>query len=333
MTALFVVTTLAALLFSCLARVLGRRLWIVDLPNARSSHDAPTPRTGGIAVAGGWFLALAAAGHFLPGFDPAVLVLAAATILFGLGFLDDLLSLTPRTRLAVQVVTAMTLVVGLAAGQKALGLPWQVLTVPLAVGAFVWFVNLFNFMDGINAIAALQYLFMLGGAVLIHPALAQDATALAAVLLGAAVLGFLPFNLIGGRLFLGDGGSYLLGGMLAAIALHTVYLSMMTPWTWAILGCAFISDATVTLIRRFLRGKRVTTPHREHAYQVLARRIDSHLLVSCGVVALNLAWLLPMAWLSHVWPAHGVWLLVVAATPVVIAVTVLGGSDTNSVKS
>ena len=123
---------------------------------------------------------------------------------------------------------------------------------------------------------------------------------------------------------MGDVGSSYLGFVLAATALVACDLDITPIWPWMILGGVFIVDATVTLVRRMVRGDSWYSPHRSHAYQRLSRRLDSHLAVTLGVAAINMIWLLPLAYAAFLNPGNGWWLTLVAWTPLALTAAAVG---------
>jgi UDP-N-acetylmuramyl pentapeptide phosphotransferase/UDP-N-acetylglucosamine-1-phosphate transferase len=261
---------------------------VLDLPNERSSHRCATPRGGGIAVTAtvllAW-LAFASTGQALP----LVVAVALGTSLLAIvSWLDDLYGLSPALRLPAH---AAAVAIGLAALPPASPLT-AALGPALALAAagllWVWWLNLFNFMDGIDGLAAAEAAAIGLGLVLfaaagvgVDPPLAR----LAAAILGAAI-GFLVWNWPPARIFLGDVGSttlgYLTGFLLLAAALRG-------HWRVAlILPLYFFADATLTLGRRLLRGERVWRPHREHFYQRAIGHGRSHAAVTKRVIAADL---------------------------------------------
>jgi UDP-N-acetylmuramyl pentapeptide phosphotransferase/UDP-N-acetylglucosamine-1-phosphate transferase len=271
--ALAAATALAVWLATrALLPVLVRRA-ILDQPNARSSHEVPTPRGGGIAVIAVTIPALAVAA-WLRGEIPPWPLLAAAGALAALSWLDDLRSLSAGVRLSGQAV-AVTL------GLFTLGAPvFQGLLPPwldaLAAGVlWLWFVNLFNFMDGIDGIAAaVSAALGIGVALVAAFPLVADGLAIHGAVLAAAALGFLPWNWQRARIFLGDVGSVPLGLLLGWLLLS---LAAAGAWKAAlILPLYYLADATITLLRRAARGERVWRAHREHFYQRAVQRGLSH---------------------------------------------------------
>ena len=369
-TTLIFGTAAAALLSLGGAALIARhavRLGLQDHPNARSSHQRPTPRGGGVAIVVAFLLALAwclPAGSF-SGW-PAWVVLGAGIALALTGLADDRHDLGAGTRLAVQAAAVAALIAAVTAATMppiesdagplvaATGLPslaswlpagaptWLVAAIdlavlPLALLAGVWWLNLFNFMDGIDGLAAAQALFMLLASLLLKLAgTGVDAGAdfgasisapvdLARLMLAAAVAGFLVLNWPPARIFLGDAGSLFLGFAILAAAVHDVTLGDMSVWTWLILGAAFHVDATVTLLRRWLTGQRVATAHRSHLYQRLARRWRGHQPVSLVYCLLDIAWIFPLALLAHRQAPWAPVILVIACAPLAV-VAWLGGA-------
>lgn len=277
-------------------------LGLVATPNARSSHTRRTPTGGGAGIALAVTLALgvAAFGDPLRFLSVALVGLVVAAV----GFADDRLALPAWVRLVVQIAAvAATLgfavpLDGLAA---ATGLPLPALIVgAVAAVAMIYWINLFNFMDGIDGIAAAQAIFMSGAAVVLLVLRGSgDTTEMWLFLaIAAASLGFLIFNWPPAKIFMGDVGSTYLGYALAALALLTIAEGRIGLAQWAILAAAFAVDASVTLVRRLLRGERIAEAHRLHAYQALSRRWGSHRPVTLCFIALNVVWLLPLAWLA-----------------------------------
>ncbi|GAB4193411.1 MAG: glycosyltransferase family 4 protein [Thalassobaculales bacterium] len=254
------------------ARALAAALprWnVLDRPNARSSHVRPTPRGGGIAViaaiAAGW-LALDAAVLW-----PAV---ALALALAGLSFADDIRSLPATVRLAAHLAAVIALMP--AVGPVTGGLLPPALDLALAGFAWLWFVNLFNFMDGIDGISGVEAAIIGLGLALLVPDLAGPGLVVA----GAAI-GFLLVNWHPARIFLGDVGSVPLGFLLGFLLLTA---AARGDWVAAlVLPAYYLADATLTLLRRAWRGERLTEAHRQHFYQHAVRSGRSHAAVAGAV--------------------------------------------------
>jgi len=267
-----------------------RRRDVLDRPNQRSSHDTPTPRGGGIAVIGAIVLAWTALNRGA-GFAPAGLVIPLAAILLAIvSWLDDLRGLAPGWRLAAQIpMVALGLLVLPPEGRVFQG--WLAPPLDLAVAGLVWlwFVNLYNFMDGLDGLVGSETAAITAGLLLfgtVGAGRATDAAPLAA-LIGAAAVGFLVWNWAPARIFLGDVGSVPLGYILGFVLLE---LAARGWWKIAsILPLYFLADATITLAVRLLRREKIWRPHRDHFYQRAARGGLNHAEVVTRVIALDIA--------------------------------------------
>jgi Fuc2NAc and GlcNAc transferase len=232
-----------------------------------------------------------------------------------------------KWRFLVQVVAA-SLAVYLLGGLPAVQLGNAVVELGLvgdvAVVIFiVWFTNAFNFMDGIDGIAASEAICISGGAVALHYAGGGPAVVLLGVI-ALAALGFLVWNWAPARIFMGDVGSAFLGFILIAVAIYSSHTGNVPFWSWLILAGVFIVDATITLVVRMWNRENWLSAHRSHAYQRASRRYQSHARVTTAVVAVNILWLLPIAFLATAAPEHGWWLTAIAWLPLTIAALRIG---------
>ena len=266
-----------------------RRRDVLDLPNERSSHSVPIPRGGGIALVGTvllvW-LALRLAGRVSPAIP---IVSLGAVLLAGVCWIDDLRGLSPATRLAAQAGAVAIGLYALPAGGNALeGWLGRAMYFAAAGLVWVWWINLFNFMDGIDGLAGSEAA-AIGAGLVLFAALGSGAdpalAALAAAILGAA-LGFLASNWSPARIFLGDVGSaplgYLTGFLLIGLAARGSWMVAL------ILPLYFLADATITLLRRLIRGERVWQAHRQHFYQQAVQKGLGHAAVVRRVIAADL---------------------------------------------
>ena len=266
-----------------------RRRDLLDRPNERSSHTVPIPRGGGIALVGtvllAW-LALYAAGRV----SPAIPIVALGAVLLAtICWIDDLRGLSPATRLAAQAAAVALGLSALPASGNALE-DWLGPAAYFAAAGlvWVWWINLYNFMDGIDGLAGSEAAAIGGGLALFttigsgaDPALAV----LAAAILGAA-LGFLFWNWSPARIFLGDVGSAPLGYLTGFLLIG---LAARGSWRVAlILPLYFLADATITLLRRLARGERVWQAHRRHFYQQAVQKGLGHAAVVRRVIAADL---------------------------------------------
>jgi Fuc2NAc and GlcNAc transferase len=303
---------------------------VLDVPNGRSLHSVATPRGGGLAIA------LSA----LPAFVLAALVgilpwphlwafAGGGALVAAVGFLDDLATVSPARRLFAHFAAAAWVLwcvgglppVRVLDGSFDLG--W--VGVALALLYLVWLVNLTNFMDGIDGIAAVESITVsAAGAVLYAVAPAGEPQWAAPVILAAAALGFLMWNWPPAQIFMGDGGSGFLGLMLGALSLQAAWSAPPLLWSWIILVGVFAVDATVTLVRRVIRGDRISDAHRTHAYQHAAQYCGAHRTVTLSVAAINLFWLLPLATLVARGSLDGLIGVLIAYTPLAAVAMWLG---------
>jgi Fuc2NAc and GlcNAc transferase len=282
----------SALLVGAYRLLALRRQWL-DIPNARSSHRAAVPRGAGIVIV---LLTMAAAAV-----DSAssafFTVLLPGLGIAAIGWWDDLGGLSARIRFLAYgscALVALLLLTGIPSLADLPGWAW------LAAGvvALLWLINLYNFMDGINGLAALEAIFIVAGASALSayspntPGLEPFAISVAAILCG-----FLAWNFPRARVFMGDVGSAFLGFLLGLWALWSHLHGGPVLAVWAVLGACFIADASYTLAVRMGTGQRWYEAHRSHAYQKLTSRWQgSHVKTVAAFMGVNLAWLLPLAW-------------------------------------
>jgi UDP-N-acetylmuramyl pentapeptide phosphotransferase/UDP-N-acetylglucosamine-1-phosphate transferase len=258
-------------------------------PNARSSHKAPTPQGGGVAVVVGGVFALVAVA--LLGQAPGLAALAplgiGAALLMGLGVVDDILPLPALPRLALQAVAVMLVVATMPAELRALPVVPLVLERGAEAFALLWFVNLVNFMDGIDWITVAETVPIAAGVYILSRfgAVSQTPALVALALLGAT-LGFAPFNRPVAKLFLGDGGSLPIGLTMGWLLMQLAGNGHLAAAL--LLPLYYLADATITLARRWARGERITEAHRSHFYQVATTRGFSVMDVVKRVFAANL---------------------------------------------
>jgi len=265
---------------------------ILDRPNERSSHKDPTPRGGGIAIMAGvapTWLAIA----FAAGGRPAgiVAVVGCALALAVVSWIDDLGDLHPAWRLAIQFAAAALALTALpASGLVFQGLFPFALDRAAAVLAWVWFVNLFNFMDGIDGITGVETAAVGFGLFLIAVGFPEAAPgngfSYYALAVAAAGAGFLWWNWEPAKIFMGDVGSVPLGFMLGFLLL---WLAAAGQWAAAlILPLYYVTDTGITLLARLARGERIWRAHASHFYQRAARGLASHARVVRAILVADI---------------------------------------------
>ena len=325
---------LASAVLTALVRRLALAHGVLDIPNERSSHSSATPRGGGMAIVVTTttaVLVLAVQGS-VPR-DVCVALIGGGIAAAVVGFVDDRFAVPAGVRLAVHLSAAAWAVYwlgGLTAvrlGDHIAPLGW--VGGVLAVLGIAWVLNLFNFMDGIDGIAASEAVFVAGAGALLSAGGGAGVTDAAAVF-ACACGGFLIWNWPPAKIFLGDVGSGYLGYVIAVLALAATRADSAAVWVWLILGGVFFVDATVTLLRRLVRGERVYEAHRSHAYQWLARRWGSHSKVTCAVLMVNVLWLLPCAVFATRRPSLAAATVIFAFAPLVlVAIATPGRREAN----
>jgi Fuc2NAc and GlcNAc transferase len=304
-------------------RQFALRRQLLDVPDHRSSHTRVTPRGGGLAFVLVFLLAItgfAVFGRVPPGW--AVAFVGAGGAVAWVGFMDDHGHVSARIRLLVHVAATVWALVWLGGPPTV-----QFGTVAWPAGALawifwvpflVWLLNLYNFMDGIDGIAGVEALTVLAGATLISFQGLDPDSLIPMQALMASVFGFVVWNWPPARIFMGDVGSGFIGIAFGIIILASAREASLTVWSWMILLGVFLVDATTTLVVRLLSGQRWWEPHRSHAYQVASRRWGGHRPVTVGVAAVNLGWLLPMAWWATADPESAWWVCLAALVPLLI---------------
>jgi len=227
--------------------------WLLDLPNYRSLHAQPIPRTGGLGMMLGLALGLVMSG--VPSF-----VLLLTMLLMSLSLLDDWRGLPPAARLVAHLGAALTFVLGSGVYEE----PLAMLALVLAIA---WVTNLYNFMDGADGLAGGMALFGFSAYAVASWYAGEPALALASLSVAAAACAFLLFNFPPARVFMGDAGSIPLGFLAAVFGVSGWQAGVWPLWFPLAVFAPFVLDATVTLVRRALRGEKLWQPHRSHYYQ------------------------------------------------------------------
>lgn len=319
----FVSALVFSIVLTGLVRQYARRVDLVAVPNQRSSHQVATPTGGGLSIVV-VFLG-ATIGFYLLGHVPADVcsaLLVGGVLVAAMGFVDDHRHLPALWRLLTQILAvtfALAVLGGLPEVQFGntltdLGLAGNV----MALVFTVWFINLYNFMDGIDGIAAVEALCITGSALLISSLAGTGFITSLFLVFTATAAGFLVWNWPPAKIFMGDVGSGFIGFVLAMFAVISSGLGILPIWCWLILAAVFVVDSTITLITRVLIGEQWYSAHNSHAYQQAARRLKAHRPVTLAVLAINLFWLLPLAWFASARTEFGWWLTIVAWMPLIV---------------
>jgi Fuc2NAc and GlcNAc transferase len=253
--------------------------------NERSSHTIPTPHGGGIAVAITWFIGLIYL-YFTNQIDPTLFfALTIGMAISIIGLIDDMVELKPKSRMVVFTLVGFlglysvggldTITFGL------FNISNIFVTSIFAILLILWYINLTNFIDGIDSYLAVKFIFLsIAGSILFGgPHF---------IMLGVSILGFLYWNWHRAKIFMGDVGSTLLGYTIAIITIYYANQQPANLWLWVTLYGLFWFDATLTLIRRRLNQEKLSQAHKKHAYQRLTQAGWSHSKVTLYALGLDI---------------------------------------------
>lgn len=287
-----VVAFVSSLILVYVVRRVSMQRRLLDIPNERSSHTLPTPRGGGVVIAGMTLLALVSwifTWH-KPTIDLPILVyILAGTMLAAAGLYDDWIREVPAPlRLTIQGIAAACVVMAsFLLTDTVIGVA-DILTINGLLAAVLWimwlvgFTNAFNFMDGIDGIAATSAVFAGLGWTVLLAVEGQMTLALLAALLAVTSLGFLCYNAPPARIFMGDVGSVFLGFSFAALPLlaYAALQNSRLAVTGLIFLAPFVTDTGYTLVRRLRNGENILKAHRTHVYQRLVIAGFSHTTIT-----------------------------------------------------
>jgi len=258
-----------------------RRLAVIDVPNFRSSHTVPTVRGAGLAPAAGVLVALvltSLSGLGGEGKAALVAVTVVALVMAGIGLIEDVRGLRVRVRVLAQGTIAAALVSALFFSVG--GSPWWVPVMAVAVTAYV---NAANFMDGVDGISALHGLVAGVHFAFVGVLMSQTGLLLTGAVTAAVFVAFAPWNLLRGRVFLGDVGSYLLGALVAGCAVWAFFAGSSGLLALAPL-LPYLADTFLTFLGRARRSEPIFEAHRSHIYQRLTalglRHLESATIVA-----------------------------------------------------
>jgi Fuc2NAc and GlcNAc transferase len=320
----FFVAALVSLACTGLIRHYAQAHEFIDVPNQRSSHTVATPHGGGVAIVLSFQLMMAVIAYngVLPASDLLIYLLAGSWIAL-VGLLDDIRHIPARWRLLAHFAGAGFVLFWLDGMPPLLiagdsyDLGWFASLV--AIVFLVWLLNLYNFMDGIDGIAGIEAVSVCLAGVCLYW-LYEEKTGLWIIpmLLAVSTIGFLFWNFPKAKIFMGDSGSGFVGFVIGIMALQASVFSPELIWCWLILLGTFVTDASVTLVRRVVRGEKFYEAHRSHAYQYASRKYNSHVPVSIAFGLINLLWLLPLsAMVVYGW-LDGLLALLIAYLPLIL---------------
>lgn len=311
---LFVAATLTFVASYAGSMLAMRSQALLDDPNHRSSHEHAVSRAGGVAmliatVAGLFVIAVFTIGDGAQG--PALKFLVLGALAGGVGLADDHLNLSAPIKFGGQLLVAGLFVLWVGPLAKA-ALPFAgvvdlgIAGVVITIFWIVAFLNVFNFMDGVNGIAGGAAVIGLALFALIAGQAGAGAASAIAIITAAAAAGFLPANVLRRRLFMGDCGSHFLAFMIAGLAVFAANASdgRVNPLLLPTIFLPFIVDVAFTLTHRVVRKQNILTAHREHIYQLILRRGASHATVAslyAGAIALCAAGAILMLTIPPPW--------------------------------
>lgn len=323
---ILVAAVLAAVVSYASARLAMHSDAFLDNPNERSSHEHAISRTGGLAMLAALVTGLFTVAVFGASGAAGAMwkFMLLALLAGGVGLADDYLNLRPLVKFAGQFFVSL-LFVWLLGPLQTMPAPFVGVINLGALGVFitiVWivaFMNVFNFMDGVNGIAAGAAAVGLSAFALIAGLTGAPMAGVIAFIVAVAAAGFLPANVLRGRLFMGDCGSHMLAFMIAGLGVFAVNESASgaNALIMPVIFLPFILDVAFTLAHRIIRKQNILSAHREHIYQVILRRGASHGSVAAvysGLIALCAGAAVIMLALSPQW----MWI-----APVLIAVGLL----------
>ena len=302
---------------TAMVRRYALRRALIDVPNSRSSHTAPTPRGGGLAIV--IVVLSAVAGLAWLGLIPPEVALAlggGGLLVSGIGWMDDHRHVAPPWRLLVQTTAAAWALYWLG-GMESIVLLGEALAVPgwaetlVALVAIVWLTNLYNFMDGIDGLAGSQAVTVAGTMGVLFMFSGVAGLACLAWLIVAVAVGYLLWNWPPAKIFMGDVGSGLLGFVFAVLAIAGEKAADIPALLWLIPLAIFVYDATFTLLLRLYRRERWYAAHRRHAYQRLIQLGWSHGRVTGYAVIANVVVLAPLSWFAWRYPQYLIGFLIV----------------------
>lgn len=314
---------------SHLYRLIATAVQIMDHANHRSAHEGSTPTGAGVAFVITFLIGLyliESYGQWQELDQMLFDILPGVLLVTVIGFIDDVRPLHWLLRAPLHVLGATWVIFQTSFPDlNLLGhqVETSIITLGFGVVALVWLLNLYNFMDGIDGLAASEALFVLMGSVAAGWSHADAEAGHSLLVLASACFGFLVINWPKARVFMGDGGSNFLGLMLGALALSEF---LVPVWSWVILLGWFITDACLTICLRLYRGEKIHEAHSQHAYQHLNRAFGT-VKTLIMVQAFNLFWLLPLACLAARMPEIGIALLSLAYAPLLVLQFLFGAGQ------
>ena len=293
---------------------------IIANPNNRSLHKQFIPSGGGIVFSSIYVLLIGILGFFeILRFEMLMVFGLGAFSAALFGFVDDLYDINALVKLFIQFSLSVWVLVWFDIGGLDI-LSWLPFWLSWFLSCFllIWIMNLYNFMDGVDGMAASGTIFACVALiiVLIITSGFSNLVILLSLLLFTS-LGFVLYNWPPANIFMGDSGSVFLGSFFGALIVISLIDGGISFWPWLIVFSYFIGDTHTTILMRLALSKNWYKPHRSHAYQNLARILDSHIKVTSGVQMYNIFYILPLTVFSVLQPGWAPFLAILALTPVI----------------
>jgi Fuc2NAc and GlcNAc transferase len=272
-------------LLTMMIMVISRKLRMLDFPNERSSHYIPTPRGGGIAIVTCWYIGIIYL--FFDGIIKADLfyALMCGVALACVSLIDDIIGVNPLFRLIVQFLTAISSFTFLGGIGEVIYFKHapdiSFLIYPVAIVGIVWFINLYNFLDGIDGYAAIEAITVLFITFLFTGCKLN-------LILIFVTLGFLVWNWPNAKIFMGDIGSTQIGFILVILGIYYHNTYTLPIHLWILILSPYWFDATLTLYRRWRNKEKLSQAHKKHVYQRIVQSGFSHLKTDMLLVVLNI---------------------------------------------
>jgi len=322
------------ILFYFLIVLLGTRFYInfavkrniTAKINFRTLHKSEMPKGGGIIIYASVVLGLSFISHFQEIdnklFDGIVI---GGSIIAIYGFIDDILDIQRYKKfITLSLISFIPLLIFGESNIINIDLP-QPLLLLMYWFSILWFLNAYNFIDGIDGLATSIGAFISFAVLVLNfmTFMYFDINVIS-LLIMISCLAFLAFNFPPARVFMGDTGSLFLGYSIVIMILHTSHHDLISIWTWLILLSFVLGETTTTTILRIFLTEKWYGAHRSHAYQNLARITDSHKTVLLGITFYHLLWILPLALLSQIYENYEKLFFVQAVLPVILMNLIYG---------
>lgn len=264
---------------------------IIDTPNERTLHSGGVPRGGGLAIVACLMTSIIVLGILSARYAMFSALFISVLAWSSLSWLDDQFDLSPNRRWYVQCFLAVLSVVAFGAVETVqinaeLVLPLSLFGFVLSVIGVLWLTNLYNFMDGMDGLAASQTIIASSTLAFWFWHYGDQTLAISCLVLSSASYGFLLWNWHPAKIFMGDVGSISIGAFLATLLLIGVSRYDLPVISFILLLSVFIVDASVTILRRLLKREKIWLPHRSHYYQRLANLGFSHSKIVIGLIVL-----------------------------------------------